>query len=224
MWRKSACLMAIIVIVLTAANVSAQDPRAEISATAGWTFSNGVSSDSSVTVPNVGTFNSIEPENAFSWGLRVGFFAGENSEVGFLFNQQPTKIDLRGTSTVVVGDMKINNYHGYYAYNFGEADAEVRPYILFGLGATHYSDMAATVGGTSQDITGETRFSGTGAFGVKVYPDENVGIRFEARWTPTYITSTAAGWWCDPYWGCYTVGNAHYAHQFELAAGISFRF
>ena len=40
MWWKSAGLMAI--VVLTAVKAAAQDPRAEISATAGWTFSNGV--------------------------------------------------------------------------------------------------------------------------------------------------------------------------------------
>ena len=224
MWRKSTCVMAIVIIVLTAANVSAQDPRVEISATAGWTFSNGVEADGSLTVPGLGTFNTIEPVDAFSWGLRVGFLANENSEVGFLFNQQPTHIDIKGTTTVTVGDMKINNYHGYYAYNFGEVDADVRPYILFGLGATHYSNMAATIGGTAQDIPGSSRFSGTGAFGVKVYPNENVGVLFETRWTPTYITTTSTGWWCDPYWGCYVVGNAKYSHQFELSAGVSFRF
>ena len=152
MWRKSAGLMAI--IVLTAAKAAAQDPRVEISATAGWTFSNGVEADSSLTVPGVGTFTSIDPKDAFSWGLRLGFFAGENSEIGFLFNQQPTELELGGTTTVKLGDMKINNYHGYYAYNFGDGDAAVRPYLLFGLGATQYGKVTATVGGTSRDIAG----------------------------------------------------------------------
>ncbi len=206
MWWKSAGLMAI--VVLTAVKAAAQDPRAEISATAGWTFSNGVEADSSLTVPGVGTFNSIDPKEAFSWGLRLGFFAGEHSEIGFLFNQQATELELGGTTTVKLGDLNINNYHGYYAYNFGGRSAAVRPYVLFGLGATQYSKVTATVSGTSRDIPSESRFSGTGAFGVKVYPGENVGLRVEGRWTPTYITTTTAGWWCDPYWGCYLVGDS----------------
>ncbi len=164
------------IIVLTAAKAAAQDPRVEMSATAGWTFSNGVEADSSLTVPGVGTFNTIEPKDAFSWGLRLGFFAGENSEVGFLFNQQATELELGGTTTVKLGDMKINNYHGYYAYNFGDAGAAVRPYLLFGLGATQYGKVTATVAGTSRDIPGDSRFSGTGAFGVKAYPGKNVGV------------------------------------------------
>jgi len=44
------------------------------------------------------------------------------------------------------------------------------------------------------------------------------------RWTPTYIKSDAAGWWCDPYWGCYLVGNAQYSNQFDINGGVTFRF
>ena len=47
-----------------------------------------------------------------------------------------------------------------------------------------------------------------------------VGVRA----TPAYIKSDAAGYWCDPYWGCYLVGNAQYANQIELNGGITFRF
>jgi hypothetical protein len=41
-------------------------------------------------------------------------------------------------------------YHGYFAYNFGESDATVRPYFLGGLGATHYGSLdtpAGSIGG-----------------------------------------------------------------------------
>ena len=157
----------------------------------------------------MGTFNNIEPRDAFSWGLRVGFFADQHSEIGFLFNQQATELGLRGTTTVKLGDLNINNYHGYYAYNFGDAAAAVRPYILVGLGATQYAEVTATVSGTSRDIPSDTRFSGTGAVGVKVYPGENFGLSLEGRWTQTYLTTSNEGWWCDPYWGCYLVGESN---------------
>ena len=44
------------------------------------------------------------------------------------------------------------------------------------------------------------------------------------RWTPTYIKSDAEGYWCDPYWGCYVVGDAQYATQFDINGGVTFRF
>ena len=30
--------------------------------------------------------------------------------------------------------------------------------------------------------------------------------------------------WCDPYWGCYTVGDAQYSNQWELSGGVTLRF
>jgi hypothetical protein len=44
------------------------------------------------------------------------------------------------------------------------------------------------------------------------------------RWTPPSIPSDAEGWWCDPYWGCYTLSDAQYSNQLELTGGITLRF
>jgi len=221
MIRKT--ILTAMAVAVAAATASAQNARVEISGTAGWTFSDGVSG-STVTVPGVGTFDRVDPKDAFSWGARLGFLVSPNLEVGFLFDQQSTKLEFGGTSTVEVGDLSVRNYHGYFAYNFGEEDAQVRPYVLGGLGATQFGTISASVGGVQRDISGNSKFSTTWGAGVKLYPGQNVGLRLEGRWTPTYIKSDAAGWWCDPYWGCYVVGNAQYANQFELSGGITLRF
>jgi len=216
-WMAAVCLLA-------GPLAWAQDARVEIGGTAGWTFSDGVGGANAVVVPGVGTFTRIDPKDAFSWGLRIGFMLSENLEVGGLFNQQSTSLELGGTTTVKLGDEKLYNYHGYVAYNFGDTRAKARPYVLGGLGATQFGSVAVNVGGQQRDIGGNTKLSTTWALGVKVYPGRNVGLRLEARWTPTYIKSDAAGWWCDPYWGCYVVANAQYANQIELSGGINFRF
>ncbi|MET0213234.1 MAG: hypothetical protein ABW292_09540 [Vicinamibacterales bacterium] len=39
-----------------------------------------------------------------------------------------------------------------------------------------------------------------------------------------YIKSDAAGWWCDPYWGCYLVGDPQYSNQFGFTGGVTIRF
>jgi opacity protein-like surface antigen len=101
----------------------------------------------------------------------------------------------------------------------------VRPYIFGGLGATNFSSVDyKRVNGVTGTIAGETQFSTTWGAGVKAYPSPNFGIRFGAQWTPTYIKTDSAGWWCDPWWGCYVVGNAQYSNQFELGGGVMFRF
>ena len=59
---------------------------------------------------------------------------------------------------------------------------------------------------------------------MKIYPSRTAGLRLQARWTPTYIKSDSEGCWCDPYWGCYVVGDAQYSNQYELTAGLTIRF
>jgi hypothetical protein len=212
------------IVVLAGGAAWAQEPRVEISGTAGWTFSDGVSGNA-IRALDGNVYDRLDPKDAFSWGARLGVMASENMEVGFLFNQQMSSLEASGTTTRKIGDEKIYNYHGYFAYNFGDPSAQVRPYILGGAGATQFGGVNYTdILGRSGSIGGNTKFSTTWAVGVKIFPGRSAGIRLEARWTPTYIKSDSAGWWCDPYWGCYVVGNAQYANQFDLNGGITLRF
>jgi hypothetical protein len=220
---RKALFMAVMVLAASVSMARAQQGTVEISGTAGWTFSDGVSGDN-VDVPGVGVFDRVDPKDAFSWGARLGFNLNDNMEIGFLFDQQATELELGGTSKVKLGDLNINNYHGYFAYNFGYSDSAARPYLLVGAGATQYGSLGVSVGGTQRDIGGDTRFSGTVAGGLKLFPGRGFGLRLEARWTPTYIKSDAAGWWCDPFWGCYVIGDAQYANQIELSGGVILRF
>jgi opacity protein-like surface antigen len=209
--------------VLAGSAAWAQGPRVEISGTAGWTFSDGVSG-SAVTVPGVGSFDRVDPKDAFSWGARLGYLVNPNLEVGFLFDQQSTKLEFGGTTTKEIGDLSLRNYHGYFAYNFGDENATARPSVLGGAGATQFGSISANVAGVQRNVDGSTKFSTTWGAGVKVFPSPKVGVRLEGRWTPTYIKSDATGWWCDPYWGCYVTGNAQYSNQFELSGGLTLRF
>ena len=215
------------VVMLAALPALAQEPKAEVGVTVGWVWADGVSGNN-VVVPGVGTFNRIDPKDSFGWGIDVGFFVGPNAEVGFLYGQQPSKYVLggaAGTTDREAGDFSIHTYHGTFTYNFGEGSAKVRPYIMGGLGATSYGDVNFTrANGAAGTVPGLSRFSTTWGAGVKVYGSSKVGGRLGLRWTPTYIKSDTAGWWCDPYWGCYLVGNAQYSNQFDINGGVTFRF
>jgi hypothetical protein len=212
MIRKT--ILTAMVTVAAAAMASAQDSRVELSGTAGWTFSDGV---------NVGSIDEspiqVGPKDAFSWGARLGFNVTPNTEIGFLFASQATDLEATGIISRTI-PQTVYNYHGYFAYNFGDSDAPARPYILGGLGATQYGSLKTAVG----EVGGETQFSSTWAAGLKLFPGKNFGIRLEARWTPTYIKSDPEGYWCDPYWGCYTVSDAEFSNQYELSGGLILRF
>jgi hypothetical protein len=210
------------VVMLTPAIASAQS-RVEVSGIVGWTISDGVEGDG-ILAGDGNVYNAIDIKDSFSWGFGVGFNVSETAEVGFLFNQQMSTLAIEGTNTLDIGDMNVTSYHPYFAYNFGESDAALRPFILFGLGATSYSSVGFNGIGGPRETGGETQFSTTWGAGVKYFAGPNVGIRISGTWTPTYISTQEGGWWCDPYWGCYVVGDAKYANQFHLNGGITFRF
>jgi opacity protein-like surface antigen len=222
---RKAIVFVVAALLLSAGPAMAQGKRIEISGLVGWTLSDGVAGDT-VTLPNGKKYDYVDLADSFNWGLMFGVMANDNFEIGFMFNQQPSKLRIGGPQQVdELGDININSYHGYFAYNFGDADAKLRPYILGGLGATNYGSVGYTKSdGAAASTNSDTQFSTTWGAGIKYYPSERVGLRFGMRWTPTYITSEASGWWCDPYWGCYVVGDSKYANQFDFSGGVSIRF
>ena len=124
-----------------------------------------------------------------------------------------------------IGDFTINTYHGYFAVQLPGVRCSVRPYLMLGLGATQYGSVPYTmVNGVSGEIDGFTNFSTTWGAGVKGYGSEHVGFKAGLQWTPTYIKSDAEGWWCDPYWGCYVIGDAQDSNQWTFNGGLLLRF
>jgi hypothetical protein len=218
---KKAMAMAVMALFVS---VPAFAQKVEVSGLFGWTFSDGVESDSAIAVGGE-VFDTVDLKDSASWGLSVGFNATDNVEVGFLFGQQLSTLAIDGTREVELGDISINTYHPYVAFNAGAPDARVRPYLLIGFGATTFGGVDYTrLNGTTGTTNSDTQFSTTWGAGVKVFGGSNVGFRAGVQWTPTYIKSESEGWWCDPYWGCYVVGDAKYANQFQFNGGLTIRF
>ena len=219
---KRAIVMAVLVVFASASQAAAQ--RVELSGLFGWTLSDGVEGDG-ILAGDGNIYDAVDVKDSVSWGFALGFNATDNVEVGFLFGQQLSKMVLKGTAERELGDLTVNTYHPYVAFNAGTPDAPVRPYFMIGFGATNYGGVDFTrANGTPGTTQSETQFSTTWGAGVKVYGGSNVGFRAGVQWTPTYIKSDSEGWWCDPYWGCYVVGDAKYANQFQFNGGVVFRF
>ena len=215
--------IAVMAFMVTMAAAPAFAQKAEVGVTFGWVFSDGVDFGSNVVAPG-GVYSRVDPKDSFGWGIDIGVFVTPQVEVGFLYNNQPTKLLVSGTKEVEVGDMTTTGYHGTFTYNTGDGDAKVRGYIMGGLGATNFGGISYTGLRGPGTIPSATRFSSTWGAGVKVYGGGHVGGRFGMLFTPTYIKSESAGYWCDPYWGCYLVGSAKYSNQFEFNGGITFKF
>jgi hypothetical protein len=219
--RKALSL--VVAALLVSAGPAMAQGKVEITGIVGWTLSDGVTG-SGVTAPDGNKYNAVDLKDSMNWGLWFGVMASDNFEIGFMFNQQPSKLRLEGTANKELGDMSINSYHGYFAYNFGDKEAKARFYILGGLGATNYGAVDYTAAdGKAGTTSSETQFSTTWGAGVKFYPSPRVGLRFGMRWTPTYIKSDPGGYWCG-YWGCYVVGDPQYSSQFDFSGGLTIRF
>jgi Outer membrane protein beta-barrel domain len=220
---KRVFVMVGLAMFVLVAPASAQ--RVEVSGLVGWTFSDGVEGDGAILAGDGNIYDAVDVKDSFSWGFDVGVNATDSVQVGFLFGQQLSTMLLKGTAERELGDLTINTYHPYVAFNFGAPDASVRPYLMVGFGATNYGRVDfRRANGEDGRTSSQTQFSTTWGAGVKVYGGAPVGFRAGIQWTPTYITSDSEGWWCDPYWGCYVVGDAKYANQFQFNGGVVFRF
>ena len=105
-------------VALVASAAWAQDHRVEFGGSAGWTFSDGVTGDGVLALDG-NLYNSIEPKDAFSYSLDIGFFVTPNIEIGGLFSQQKSKMVIGGNANIELGDWNVDNYHGTFTYNFG---------------------------------------------------------------------------------------------------------
>ncbi len=223
-----------LVLMLGVTLAVAQDKKFEVSPYIGGTLSDGVDVDPT-SIPGTEpplTVDRVSPKSGLSWGVGFDFLATENFAVGFNFSQHFSKLraGLQEGGDRDLADLDVFNYHGTFTYNIGDEQAPVRPFVFGGLGATQYrsGDLElADVPSPAQTVTvSETRFSTTWGGGVKFQPNQSVGFKLTGRWTPTYIKTDPAGIWCDPYWwgACWVVGNSQYSNQFELSAGVVFRF
>ena len=203
----------------------AQERRFEFGGTFGRTFSEGVHG-----VGVLGTSGlpatGISPEDGVSYSLFAVYFLNENLQLGVQAGRQESELHLKSAPPVDVGGLDIENYHAVLTTLMGDDDLRARPYFLIGLGVTRFSQVNFTgLDALPRSLQGRTRFSPTVGTGVKIYlPSRKYGLNLGLRWTPTFLKSGDAGFWCNPYWGCFMVENTQFVHQIELAGGIQLRF
>jgi hypothetical protein len=222
MFRK---VLASAVLALTASSTAwAQAPRIEVGALFGYTLADGVSGQP-VKAGDGKTYDRVDPKDSMNVGLSFGVFLVPSLQIGFLWRHQPTTIEVSGpTAVTALANSKIDGYHGYGAFYFGDPDGKARIYVMGGLGMTDYGGFTFQTSTGTRTVSGNARMSSTWGAGIKLYPSPKAGVQLGFQWTPTYIKSDATGWWCDPWFGCYIVGDAQYSNQFEFVGGLTFRF
>ena len=115
--------------------------------------------------------------------------------------RQMSILQVDGSQLIDVGDIKVNNYHGYFAFNASDADAPVRPYVFGGLGAAQSRRSAVHTARRRRERNDPRRHAVLYDLGRwrEVLPEPGRWLRLGVEFTPTYISSDARGYWCDPY-------------------------
>jgi outer membrane protein W len=201
-------------LFVCASGIFARGQNIEVTASVGGQINGGLDLDTTL-------YKRLEVQNGWTYGLSAGYLFGHNYGVEFAwhYNQAGAVGQPRsGAASTKLFNLDTNQYFGNFLYHFTSDLHPMRPFVLVGLGATNLSPNV-------QGVDSTTRFVMAFGGGVKYNISRHVGLRFQAKWSPTYITTTANGYWCDPVWGgCWASGNSHYLNELDGTAGITFRF
>src|SRR5262249_52368665 len=123
-------------VAIGAIRAQAQDqPRFEVAFETGYTASEGISTSSARVIGGNG-YNDVDIKSGGNFGFTAGFFITPNAEVEFLWNRQFSNFDVSNPApSIELASLSVDNYFGNFVYNWGESDAKIRPFALFGLGA-----------------------------------------------------------------------------------------
>lgn len=207
--RAHSFVFALLAVLAVAGDVQAQ--RVELQPFVGARFGGGFSVDN----PDLGPDTlDINIASGFTWGGTVGFDVTDRVQVEFMYSRQESTLSFKDGPDLF--DASLAQYHGNVLIHFMARDARVRPYILFGLGATNLDP-------DQEGLEGATKFSFGVGGGLKLFIRNNVGARVQLRLTPTYVSDETA-LFCDAFGFCYLVEVADYLYQGEFTAGVTFRF
>jgi opacity protein-like surface antigen len=166
-------------------------------------------------------FHRIEVGNATNYGVTFGYLYGEHLGLEFQWNHMQADTTAQsniGNQSIKVFSLNQNQYMGNFVFHLTPRDSKLRPFALFGLGASSLSP-------DRDGVEGATRFAFAIGAGAKYNISKHFGLRGQLKYSPTYISSTADGYWCDPFWGgCWVTGDNHYLHEFDMTGGITLRF
>ncbi len=203
--RFNLCLLSILILTW-APGALAQ--KVEISPFATLPFGGEFESDSGPS------FRDFDVDDGSGYGLSFGFTLTRDLQLELFWSHQESElVEETGFffGDFPLTDLDIDYYHAGLLYQWG--GGQIRPFITGSLGATEFSPA-------DPFLENETRFSlGVGG-GVKIFFNQNFGLRFEARGFTTVIDEGDD--FCE-YGDCY-YDNGTYFLQGELRGGLIFAF
>jgi hypothetical protein len=115
-----------------------------------------------------------------NYGLTAGYLLGEHYGIEFQWNKTQADTVAQpagGGQDVKVFNLNQNQYMGNFVFHFAERESKMRPFVLFGMGA---SDLSPDRSG----VNGVTRFAFSLGGGAKYNFSKHLGFRGQAKWSP----------------------------------------
>jgi opacity protein-like surface antigen len=157
------------------------------------------------------TGQTTDLEDSGSWGFSLSTMASPSTRYEFIYSHQDTRL----TDKVNPEDTFDLDIH--YLQLGGTVDVShdrIIPFFSGGIGMTHMSPGRS-------GLNNETRLSLSLGGGLKWYPTDRLGIRFEMRGYGT-LMDTSGSLFCDG--GCDLQLSSDLFPQFETNLGLIFRF
>ncbi|MEW8508682.1 MAG: outer membrane beta-barrel protein [Candidatus Thiodiazotropha sp.] len=161
-------------------------------------------------------YSRMDVDNSNDWGFTISQAASDTTRYEFLYSHQDSSL-ADTTDPDNAFDLDIHYVHlggtvDVHTLNYRKE--KITPYITGGLGMTIMNP-------SHRGYEDETRFSLSVGGGLKWYPTERLGIRFEMRGYSTLIDSNET-LFCDA--GCSLQIEGDAFPQFETNLGLIFSF
>ena len=180
------------------------DPGVEISASSQWPPGN---------FPTAEPGDSLDLDDGPLWAvaLNIPFQGNSDQRVGLFYSRHST--EFNPAAGLANPDLDISYLH-FIGTNFYPQGERLSFFALAGLGATFFQTSDASL----RDVT---RFSMQIGAGATVELTSNVLLQMEMRWLPTFFGGDASVF-CSG--GCTVSVSADTMNQFQMNAGLMFRF
>jgi outer membrane protein W len=209
--KNRVALAALALMLFGARNAQAQDHKFEITPFAGYETSGSYPVTTSFTVDR------LRADGNVSFGTFVNYSLTSYFEPEFLWTHNPSSFSQRDAATGIYSkafNTQIDQFQFGGSFLFRNPDAKLRPYVGAGLGFTH--------DGNSGGNPNRTAFAYSFGGGAKYYATKHLGFRFDARFLPTY-GSSSPGLVCDAFGFCYTAQVHNYLNRGNFSVGIILR-
>jgi len=152
----------------------------------------------------------LEDSPVFSLAVDFVFEKNQTKRIGFFVSHEQTEFD----NNAGLSDRNIDITHVHFTAMSYYPDGKMEPFVMAGLGAGFFNPKDSTL----KDVT---KFSMQLAGGTNYKMTDNLLLRFDVRWIPTFFNGSTSGF-CNG--GCTIAISSDTYSQIQVNAGLMFRF